>query len=130
MTRVVRFHEYGEPEVLRIDDIEVPAPAPDEVQIEVKAIGLNRAEVMFRKNAYLQQAEFPSRLGYEAAGTVKAFGGHVSGFAEGMRSASSPHSIWRGGAHMGRSSTFRPGTLSGIRKICPSNRLPHRGCNM
>lgn len=83
MTRVVRFHEYGEPEVLRIDDIEVPAPAPDEVQIDVKAIGLNRAEVMFRKNAYLQQAEFPSRLGYEAAGTVKAFGGHVSGFAEG-----------------------------------------------
>ncbi|MFK0382744.1 zinc-dependent alcohol dehydrogenase family protein [Agrobacterium sp. NPDC090273] len=83
MTRVVRFHEYGEPEVLRIDDIEVPAPAPDEVQIDVKAIGLNRAEVMFRKNAYLQQAEFPSRLGYEAAGTVKAFGRHVSGFAEG-----------------------------------------------
>ena len=70
MTRVVRFHEYGEPDVLRIDDIEVSVPADDEVQIAVKAIGLNRAEVMFRRHAYLQEAEFPSKLGYEAAGTI------------------------------------------------------------
>jgi NADPH:quinone reductase-like Zn-dependent oxidoreductase len=83
MTRTVRFHEYGEPDVLRIDDIEVAAPAADEVQIDVRAIGLNRAEVMFRRHAYLQEAEFPSRLGYEAAGTVKALGSDVSGFAKG-----------------------------------------------
>lgn len=83
MTRVVRFHEYGEPDVLRIDDIEVPAPQEDEVQITVKAIGLNRAEVMFRRNVYLQQAEFPSKLGYEAAGTVRATGSKVEGFREG-----------------------------------------------
>lgn len=83
MTRVVRFHEYGEPNVLRIEDIDVPAPAADEVQIAVRAIGLNRAEVMFRRNAYLQEAEFPSRLGYEAAGTVKALGKDVEGFAVG-----------------------------------------------
>jgi len=83
MTRVVRFHEYGEPDVLRIDDIEIPAPAADEMQISVRAIGPNRAEVMFRRNAYLQEAEFPSMLGYEAAGTVKAFGNGVTGFATG-----------------------------------------------
>ena len=83
MTRVVRFHEYGSADVLRIEDIEVPGPAADEVQIAVRAIGLNRAEVMFRKGAYLQEANFPSQLGYEAAGTVKATGRDVSGFAEG-----------------------------------------------
>jgi len=83
MTRVVRFHEYGEPEVLQIDDIEVPVPTADEVQIAVRAIGLNRAEVMFRRHAYLQEAEFPSRLGYEAAGTIQALGNSVAGFAEG-----------------------------------------------
>ncbi|MEB2846962.1 zinc-binding dehydrogenase [Rhizobiales bacterium RZME27] len=83
MTRTVRFHEYGEVDVLRFDDIELAAPAADEVQIDVRAIGLNRAEVMFRRHAYLQEAEFPSRLGYEAAGTVKALGGQVDGFAEG-----------------------------------------------
>ena len=55
MTRVVRFYEYGAANVLRIEDIEVPAPAADEVQISVKAIGLNRAEVMFRNGAYLQK---------------------------------------------------------------------------
>ena len=83
MTRVVRFHEYGSADVLRIEDIEVPAPATDEVQIRVRAIGLNRAEVMFRNGAYLQEAEFPSRLGYEAAGTVETMGSDVSGFDEG-----------------------------------------------
>ncbi|SCB43179.1 zinc-dependent alcohol dehydrogenase family protein [Rhizobium multihospitium] len=83
MTRVVRFHEYGEPDVLQIDDIEVAPPAADEVQIAVRAIGLNRAEVMFRRHAYLQEAEFPSRLGYEAAGTIKALGSGVNGFGEG-----------------------------------------------
>jgi NADPH:quinone reductase-like Zn-dependent oxidoreductase len=83
MARVVRFHEYGEPEVLQIDNIEVAPPAADEVQIAVRAIGLNRAEVMFRRHAYLQEAEFPSRLGYEAAGTIRALGSSVTGFAEG-----------------------------------------------
>lgn len=83
MTRVVRFYEYGAANVLRIEDIEVPAPAADEVQISVKAIGLNRAEVMFRNGAYLQKANFPSQLGYEAAGTVTTVGGDVKGFTEG-----------------------------------------------
>ncbi|WP_201038979.1 zinc-dependent alcohol dehydrogenase family protein [Sphingobium yanoikuyae] len=75
MTRVVRFHEYG--------PADVPAPAADEVQIAVRAIGLNRAEVMFRNGAYLQEANFPSQLGYEAAGTVATVGDDVTGFAEG-----------------------------------------------
>jgi NADPH:quinone reductase-like Zn-dependent oxidoreductase len=83
MPRAIRFHEYGSADVLRIENIEVPAPATDEVQIAVRAIGLNRAEVMFRNGAYLQEAAFPSQLGYEGAGTVKAIGSDVTGFAEG-----------------------------------------------
>jgi NADPH:quinone reductase-like Zn-dependent oxidoreductase len=83
MARVVRIHEYGDASVLKIEDIEVPQPAADEVQITVKSIGLNRAEVMFRSHAYLQEAKFPSRLGYEAAGVVKSVGSSVTGFKEG-----------------------------------------------
>ncbi|GAB2781739.1 zinc-dependent alcohol dehydrogenase family protein [Halomonas shantousis] len=83
MPRIVRLHEYGGPEALRLEELDVPAPAGDEVQIEVKAIGINRAEVMFRNHAYLQEAEFPTRLGYEAAGIVKALGENVEGFAPG-----------------------------------------------
>jgi NADPH:quinone reductase-like Zn-dependent oxidoreductase len=83
MSRVVRFHEYGSADVLRVEDLDVPPPAADEVQINVRAIGLNRAEVMFRNGAYLQEAAFPSQLGYEASGTVAAIGGDVTGFGEG-----------------------------------------------
>ncbi|MDM0078146.1 zinc-dependent alcohol dehydrogenase family protein [Variovorax sp. J2P1-59] len=83
MTRVVRIHQYGDASVLEIEDIEVSAPADGEVQIAVKAIGLNRAEVMFRNHAYLQLATFPSRLGYEAAGIVQGVGATVSGFKPG-----------------------------------------------
>jgi NADPH:quinone reductase-like Zn-dependent oxidoreductase len=83
MTRIVRIHEYGDASVLKIEDIAVSAPAADEVQIAVKAIGINRAEVMFRNHAYLQEAEFPSRLGYEAAGVVTAVGSAVSAFSAG-----------------------------------------------
>jgi NADPH:quinone reductase-like Zn-dependent oxidoreductase len=83
MARIVRIHDYGDASVLRIEDIQVPSPAADEVQISVKAIGINRAEVMFRNHAYLQEAEFPSRLGYEAAGVVKETGSSVTGFKAG-----------------------------------------------
>jgi NADPH:quinone reductase-like Zn-dependent oxidoreductase len=81
MTRVVQFHESGDADVLKIEDVDVPAPAPDEVQIAVRAIGLNRAEVRFRQSAYIQQAKLPSKLGYEAAGIVQAVGSDASGFA-------------------------------------------------
>jgi NADPH:quinone reductase-like Zn-dependent oxidoreductase len=83
MPRTVRFHDFGDPEVLRIEDLDVPPPGADEVRIAVKAIGLNRAEVMFRRNAYVQQARLPSRLGYEAAGVVEAIGADVTAFAPG-----------------------------------------------
>ncbi|WP_236170678.1 zinc-dependent alcohol dehydrogenase family protein [Pseudomonas pseudonitroreducens] len=83
MARIVRIHQYGDASVLKLEAVDVPAPAPDEVQIAVRAIGLNRAEVMFRNHAYLQEAEFPSRLGYEAAGVVSAVGSAVKNVAVG-----------------------------------------------
>jgi NADPH:quinone reductase-like Zn-dependent oxidoreductase len=90
MTRVVRFHETGGPEVLRIEDIDVSSPGPGEVQIAVKAIGINRAEAMFRSGAYLEAPALPARLGYEAAGTIAALGSGVTGFAIGQRVSSVP----------------------------------------
>lgn len=83
MARIVRIHEYGDANALQLEELDVHAPAADEVQIGVKAIGLNRAEVMFRNHAYLQEADFPSRLGYEAAGLVTAVGSEVTDFKEG-----------------------------------------------
>ena len=79
MARVVRFHETGGPEVLRIEQVEVPPPGKDEVRIRVHALGLNRAEAMFRSGQYIYTPRLPSRLGYEAAGTVEAIGAGVTG---------------------------------------------------
>lgn len=83
MARVVRFHQTGGPEVLKIEEEPVPAPAAGELQIQVHAIGLNRAESMFRSGQYLETPTLPARLGYEAAGTIAAIGAGVSGFSVG-----------------------------------------------
>ena len=83
MARVVRFHETGDPDVLKIEELEVSPPGQGEVQIRIHALGLNRAEAMFRRGAYLEEPRFPARLGYEAAGTVAAIGPGVQGFQVG-----------------------------------------------
>lgn len=83
MPRIVRFHEIGGPEVLKVEDVDVPTPKAGEVQIRVKAMGLNRAEVMFRTGQYVTDPELPAIIGYEAAGTVEALGPGVEGLAAG-----------------------------------------------
>jgi NADPH:quinone reductase len=83
MPRIVRFHKTGGPEVLQIDTLEVPPPAEGEVRIKVKALGLNRAEAMFRAGQYLEEPKLPSRLGYEASGIIEAVGSGVPGLKPG-----------------------------------------------
>ena len=83
MARVVRFHQHGGPEVLRIETVDVGPPARGEVQIRVKALGLNRAEALLRTGTYIETAAFPSGLGLEAAGIVEAVGAGVVGFVPG-----------------------------------------------
>lgn len=75
--KIVRFHELGGPEVLVFDTMPLPEPAPGEVRLRVKAIGLNRAEVMFRRGHYLAQPQLPSKIGYEASGIIEALGSGV-----------------------------------------------------
>lgn len=94
MARVVRFARHGGPEVLEIRD-EAPAqPGAGELRIAVEAIGLNRAEIMFRSGHYVAAAAFPSRIGLEASGTIDALGPGVSGFAIGDRVAAVPYLSW------------------------------------
>jgi NADPH:quinone reductase-like Zn-dependent oxidoreductase len=90
MPRIVRFHETGSAEVLRIEELPESQPGKGEVRLKVEAIGINRAEVMFRQGAYLHTPELPSRLGYEAAGTVDAVGPGVSGIEVGERVSTIP----------------------------------------
>jgi NADPH:quinone reductase-like Zn-dependent oxidoreductase len=83
MSKVVRFHEFGGPEVLRFETLEVGEPSAGEVRVRVEAIGLNRAEAAFRSGRYIEKAQLPARLGYEAAGVIEALGAGVKGFSVG-----------------------------------------------
>jgi NADPH:quinone reductase-like Zn-dependent oxidoreductase len=83
MARIIKFAKAGGPEVLEFIEMEVPAPGPHEVRIEVKAIGINRAESMWRNDKYVESPILPAGLGYDAAGVVDAVGKDVSGLAAG-----------------------------------------------
>ena len=72
--KIVRFHKTGPAEVLQFDELALPEPGPGEIRLRVKALGLNRAEVMFRNGQYLETPVFPSKNGYEAAGVIEAVG--------------------------------------------------------
>jgi NADPH:quinone reductase-like Zn-dependent oxidoreductase len=83
MTRVVRFHRHGGPEVLRIEEVELAPPGPGEVAIRVKALGMNRAEALMRAGTYIETPALPSGIGLEAAGVVEAVGEGVTSLAPG-----------------------------------------------
>ncbi len=90
MPKIVRFHETGTADVLKLEDLPLTEPGEGEVRLEVESIGLNRADVLFRQGRYLQTPDPPSRLGYEAAGTIDAVGPGVSGVEIGDRVSTIP----------------------------------------
>jgi len=83
MSRTIKFTKVGGPDVLEFVETAVPAPDPAEVRIKVKAIGINRAESMWRQDDYIEPVKFPAGLGYEAAGVVDAVGRDVAGISVG-----------------------------------------------
>jgi NADPH2:quinone reductase len=90
MPRIVRFHQTGEADVLKIEELPLEQPGKGEVRLKVEAIGLNRAEVMYRQGQYLESPKLPSKLGYEAAGVVDAVGPGTSGIQVGDRVSTIP----------------------------------------
>jgi len=83
MSRTIEFSQAGGPEVLEFIETNVKAPGPHEVRIKVKAIGLNRADSMWRCDQYIESPKYPAGLGYESAGIVDAVGKDVTGVAAG-----------------------------------------------
>jgi NADPH:quinone reductase len=88
MPHAIRVHEYGGPEVLKWEEVEVRDPRPNEVKLRHTAVGLNFVEVMQRRG------RFPFRLpfipGNEGAGIVEAVGSEVAEFKKGDRVAYAP----------------------------------------
>src|SRR5436305_12034619 len=77
MPKMVRFHEVGGPEVLKLEEQPRRQPGKGEVRLQVKAAGLNRAEALFMRGQYMEQPKLPAGIGYEAAGVVEAIGADV-----------------------------------------------------
>ena len=86
MVAAVRVHKVGGPEVLTLEDIELPPPAAGEMRVRQTAIGVNYIDTYFRSGAYPAPTS-PFTLGNEAAGEVAALGEGVTGFKVGDRVA-------------------------------------------
>jgi NADPH2:quinone reductase len=87
MTKAIRIHEHGGPEVLKYEDADPGRPGPGEILIEHTAIGLNFIDVYFRTGLYPAPGGLPLTPGGEGAGTVVEVGGGVGGLKPGDRVA-------------------------------------------
>jgi len=89
MTKAIRIHANGDPDVMRWEDFELPPPAPGEVRIRHTAIALNFSDVNVRRGGFYlaQPLKFPVILGNEAAGIVTRLGPGVSNVQSGDRVA-------------------------------------------
>jgi NADPH:quinone reductase len=83
--KAIRFEKTGGPEVLELQEVELPPPAAGEARIRHTAIGLNFIDTYQRSGLY--PVSMPSGLGSEAAGVIEALGAGVKGFKVGDRVA-------------------------------------------
>jgi NADPH2:quinone reductase len=86
VSRAVRIHQLGGPEILSWDEVDVGAPGPGQVALRQTAVGLNFIDVYQRTGLY-PVGELPQVLGVEAAGVVESVGEGVDGLAPGDRVA-------------------------------------------
>lgn len=85
-TKIVRFDEFGDAGVLKLDDVTLVEPENDEVLIRIEAMSLNRADALFRSNKYVIKPAFPgSRIGTDAAGVIEEVGADVKDLSIGDR---------------------------------------------
>ena len=92
--RIIRFNEFGGPEVLEIHNEDLKLPNEGEVRIKVKALGLNQAEVMLREGRYVGKPNLPSRIGIEASGIVEEIGKGVNSYKIGDEVCAIPFLSW------------------------------------
>jgi len=83
--RAIRVHEFGGPEVLRLEDVPTPQPGPGQVLVRLHAIGINPVETYIRAGTYARLPALPYTPGNDGAGVVEQVGADVSEFKPGDR---------------------------------------------
>ncbi len=82
--KAIRVHEFGAPDVLKLEDIAKPVAGPNQVVVAVKAIGVNPVETYLRNGSNPKLAR-PYTPGFDAAGVIDAIGANVTQFKPGDR---------------------------------------------
>lgn len=83
--RAIRVHQFGDPSVLRLEEVPTPEPGAGQVQIKVGAAGVNPADTYIRSGRYAQLPPLPFTPGCDGAGTVAALGQGVTRWQVGDR---------------------------------------------
>lgn len=83
--KAIRMHEFGPPEVLRLEDVPDPKPAVGQVVVRIHAAGVNPVETYIRSGTYAHKPPLPYTPGGDAAGIIFAVGGEVTHFHPGDR---------------------------------------------
>jgi NADPH2:quinone reductase len=106
--KAIRIHEFGPPEVMRLEEVPDPKPTkPDQVVIQVKAVGVNPVDTYIRSGNYAIKKELPFTPGLDAAGIVLKVGPEVK--------------TLRTGQHV-----YTSGSVSGAyaqQTLCPAGRV-------
>jgi NADPH2:quinone reductase len=83
--KAIRVHEFGGPEVLKLEEIPTPKPDAGQVLLRVRAIGVNPYDTYMRAGTYAIKPPLPYTPGSDAAGTIEAVGGGVTKVKPGDR---------------------------------------------
>lgn len=83
--RAIRVHQFGGPEVLKIEDAPDPKPAAGEIVVRVRAAGVNPVDAYVHTGSYARKPPLPYTPGFDGAGEVEAVGSNVGGFKAGDR---------------------------------------------
>ena len=83
--KAIRIHEFGGPEVLRLEEVPEPAAAAGQVRVRVRAAGVNPVDTYIRGGVHAVKPALPYTPGLDAAGEVEAVGEGVTRFSAGQR---------------------------------------------
>src|SRR5580765_7577389 len=97
--KAIHVHEFGGPEVLRLNEVPTPHPGPSEVLVRMHAIGINPVETYIRAGTYARLPTLPYTPGNDGAGVVEQVGADASEFKTGDR-------IYTGGSISGTYAEF------------------------
>jgi NADPH2:quinone reductase len=83
--KAIVVREFGDPDVLRLEDVPNPVPGPGQVLVRIRAVGVNPVETYIRRGAYARKPALPFTPGADAAGTVESVAPDAAAFSVGDR---------------------------------------------